>query len=123
MANDASEAAPAPPRATELAETFAAYANAARGTASSAGCRGDGFAESLARTRAGVYDRAAELVRNVPPGEAARTMMENAMTRHVRTPPLTDFDKAGLGYIAARAWQFCAWQIDPTLEEVAPAWR
>jgi hypothetical protein len=109
-------------RAAELVETFAAYAAAARSTASGAGGRGDGFAESLARTRAGVYDQAAELLQRMPPDRAAHTMMDNAATRHVRTPPLTDFDSAGLGYIAARAWQFCATQIDPNLQEVAPAW-
>jgi hypothetical protein len=101
---------------------LAAYSVAARGTASGASSRGDGFAESLARTRAGVYEQAAELLRNAPPEQAARAMMDNAVTRHVRTPPLTDFDRAGLGYIAARAWQFCAWQVDPTLEQVAAAW-
>jgi hypothetical protein len=101
---------------------FAAYGDAARSTASGAGSRGDGFAESLAMTRAGVYDQAAELLENLPPDRAARTMMDNAATRHVRTPRLAEFDKAGLGYIAARAWQFCAWQVDPTLQEAAPTW-
>jgi hypothetical protein len=122
VTTDTRDTEPDRSRAAELAATFAAYAAAARSTASGAGSRGDGFAESLARTRAGVYDQAAELLQKVPPDQAAHTMMDNAATRHVRTPPLTDFDNAGLGYIAARAWQFCAKQIDPTLAEVAPAW-
>lgn len=49
-------------------------------------------------------------------------MMHRAKTFRVRRPPMIDFDPAGVRYAVARAWQFCAWQIDPSLAEVAPAW-
>jgi hypothetical protein len=58
----------------------------------------------------------------MPAHDAAREMINRAQAAYVRTPPLTDFDRAGVQYIMARAWQFCARQIDPHLPEVAPAW-
>lgn len=106
----------------EYAERYGRFAKGARATAVRHSSDGDPFGESLARTRADVYEKAAELVRSTVPAQAADTMMENARRLHVRTPPLTGFEEAGRRYITARAWQYCAWQIDPSLEEKAPAW-
>lgn len=106
----------------DLALRFTEYAKAARGTAMKNRTKGDFFGEELASCRAEVYERAAELARRLPPAEAANQMMDQAKATHVRTPPLIGFDQAGKQYTTARAWQFCAWQIDPTLPEVAPKW-
>jgi hypothetical protein len=111
------------PDQADLARTFADYGKAARGTAIKNHTKGDTFGEKLANSRAEVYDRAAELVRQLPLPDAAHEMMERAKAAHIRTPPLIDFDTAGMQYATARAWQFCAWQIDPALPEVAPKWE
>lgn len=110
------------PDQADLARTFADYAKAARGTAIKNHTKGDTFGETLAGARADVYDKAAELVRQLPLQEAANEMMNRAKAAHIRTPPLINFDAAGVQYATARAWQFCAWKIDPSLPEVAPKW-
>lgn len=110
------------PASQDLVQIFADYAKAARGTAIKNRSKGDGFGDELASKRAAVYDMAADLVRRLPPAEAAKEMMDRARSAHIRTPPLIDFDRAGVQYSQARAWQFCARQIDPSLPEVAPKW-
>lgn len=110
------------PAGQDLAQIFADYAKAARGTAIKNRSKGDSFGDELASKRATVYDQAADLVRRFPLDEAARQMLENARSAHIRTPPLIDFDRAGVQYSQARAWQFCARMIDPSLPEVAPKW-
>lgn len=112
-----------PPDEVDLSRTFADYAKAARGTAIKNHTKGDVFGETLANSRADVYDKAAELVRQLPLQDAANEMMDRAKAAHIRTPPLINFDSAGVQYATARAWQFCAWQIDPSLPEVAPKWE
>ncbi len=110
------------PDQADLARTFADYGKAARGTAIKNHTKGDSFGETLASARADVYDRASELVRQLPLQEAANEMMNRAKAAHIRTPPLINFDAAGVQYATARAWQFCAWKIDKSLPEVAPKW-
>ena len=110
------------PDQAELARILTDYAKAARGTAIKNHTKGDAFGETLANSRADVYDKAAELVRQLPLPDAANEMMDRAKAAHIRTPPLINFDAAGVQYATARAWQFCAWQIDPSLPEVAPKW-
>ena len=115
--------APEPiPEPADLSQVFADYAKAARGTAIKNHTKGDLFGETLANARADVYEKAAELVRQMSLPDAAAEMMTRARAAHVRTPPLIDFDSAGVQYNMARAWQFCAWKIDPTIPEVAPKW-
>jgi hypothetical protein len=110
------------PDQADLARMFADYGKAARGTAIKNHTKGDTFGETLASARADVYDRASELVRQLQLQEAANEMMNRAKAAHIRTPPLINFDQAGVQYATARAWQFCAWKIDPSLPEVAPKW-
>ena len=110
------------PASQDLAQIFADYAKAARGTAIKNRSKGDGFGDELATKRAAVYEMAADLVRKLPLAEAAQKMLENARSAHIRTPPLIDFDRAGVQYSMARAWQFCAQKIDPSLPDVAPKW-
>lgn len=112
-----------PPDEVDLARTFADYAKAARGTAIKNHTKGDAFGETLANSRADVYEKAADLVRRQPLQAAANEMMDRAKAAHIRTPPLINFDTAGVQYATARAWQFCAWQIDSSLAEVAPKWE
>ena len=103
-------------------DMFEGFGRAARGTAVKNRTKGDMFGETLAEARAQVYEKAAELVRTTPVGEAAVEMMNRAKAAHVRTPPLMNFDAAGVQYTIARAWQFCAWRINPDLSEVARSW-
>jgi len=110
------------PVPVDLARAFSDYAKAARGTAIKNHTKGDTFGESLAGARADVYEKAADLVRQLPLTAAADEMMNRAKANHIRTPPLINFDSAGVQYASARAWQFCAWKIDPSLPEVAPKW-
>jgi hypothetical protein len=110
------------PAGQDLAQMFADYAKAARGTAIKNRSKGDAFGDELATRRAAVYDMAADLVRRLPRAEAAQEMMNRARSAHIRTPPLIDFDRAGVQYSQARAWQYCARQLDPSLPEVAPKW-
>jgi hypothetical protein len=110
------------PHHADLARTFADYGKAARGTAIKNHTKGDTFGETLAGARADVYDKASDLVRRLPLPEAANEMMNRAKAAHIRTPPLINFDVAGVQYVTARAWQFCAWKIDPSLPEVAAKW-
>lgn len=107
----------------ELAERFAGYARAARGTALKAKAKADPYGERLANSRAEVYDKAANTVLRLPLDRAANEMMDQAGRAHVRKAPLMDFDNVGLQYIAARAWQYCALEIDPNLEQQAPQWE
>lgn len=115
-----STVAPATP--AEFGELFGGYARAARGTALTAKSKGDPFGEQLAEARAKVYDQAADIVRQNTLSAAAEQLMRNASRTHVRTAPLLDFDNAGLQYISSRAWQFCALQIAPSMQEVAAKW-
>lgn len=110
-------------RQAVLADRYATFAKAANGTAFARRTHDDHYGETLAASRAEVYAEAAELVRLMPPPLAAREMINRATAAHVRNPPLVGFDSAGVQYTIARAWQFCAWQIDPSLPEVAPAWN
>jgi hypothetical protein len=110
------------PASQDLAQVFADYAKAARGTAIKNRSKGDGFGDELATKRATVYEMAADLVRRLPLADAAKEMMNNARSAHIRTPPLIDFDRAGVQYSQSRAWQFCAQLIDPSLPDVAPKW-
>lgn len=102
--------------------TFQDFARAARGTAIKHRINGDLFCESLATARAEVYEKAAEMVTKLPRAEAAAQMMTEAKNAYIRTPPLINYDWAGVQYIKARAWQYCAWKIDPSLPEVQPSW-
>lgn len=111
------------PEQTDMARLFTDFAKAARGTAIKNHTKGDAFGESLASSRAEVYEQASDLIRQLAPPEAASEMMSRARNAHIRTPPLMNFDSAGVQYTTARAWQFCAWKIDPTLPEVAPKWE
>lgn len=105
-----------------LARKFRDYAEGARGTAVRDHVKGDSYCETLATIRADVYEMAAGVVEQLPLTEAAFEMMRRAKTTHQRTAPLINFDSAGEGYIRARAWQFCAWTINPTLPEVQRKW-
>lgn len=119
------QAAPDPggvPEQSDMSRLFADFAKAARGTAIKNHTKGDVFGETLANSRAEVYEKASDLIRQLPPLEAAAEMMNRAKAAHIRTPPLMNFDSAGVQYTTARAWQFCAWKIDPDLPEVAPKW-
>jgi hypothetical protein len=104
------------------AAKFEDWAKATRGTAIKQRTKGDSFGEQLALTRADTYDRAAALVRAKPLDEAVATMMAQARMASIRTPPLIDFDDAAMSYKIARAWQFCAKAIDPTVDEVQKSW-
>lgn len=104
------------------ARLFTDFARAARGTAIKNHTKNDQFGETLATARAEVYDKAAELVREMPAAKAAAEMMNRAKAGHIRTPPMMNFDSAGVQYVTARAWQFCAWRIDPSLPEMAKQW-
>lgn len=104
-------------------DRFGRWALAARGTAAKNHAKGDAFGERLANARADVYDRAAALVKGMSDADAAVEMMSRAKHAHIRTPPLIDFDDAGAQYTVARAWQFCAWHLDPELPEVQPKWK
>lgn len=96
-----------------MAEMLASYARVAAGTAYARQTRNDAYGHTLAASRAQVYAQAGELARIMDLSDAAQEMMRRAQATHVRLPPLIDFDPAGIQYVAARAWQFCAWQIDP----------
>jgi hypothetical protein len=106
----------------QLAELFTEFARAAESTAQKNRAKGDTFGEALATARADVYQQAANLVRTMPLGDALANMQERAKASPVKTPPLIDFERAGLRYITSRAWQFCALKINPSLPEVAQQW-
>src|SRR6201999_1761761 len=74
------------PDQADLARTFADYGKAARGTAIKNHTKGDTFGETLANSRAEVYDKAAELVRQLPLPDAAHEMMDRAKAGPLRTP-------------------------------------
>lgn len=103
-------------------ELFSRFGRAARGVAIERHTKGDTYGEVLAEARSRVYDQCAELVRKMSASKAAAEMMSRAKAQHVRTAPLIGFDSAGTQYVAARAYQFCAWQIDSSLPEMAPKW-
>jgi len=102
--------------------TFVEYAMAARGTAVKRHYADDAFGEKLTLARAAVYDAAADLVREMPLPEAAAEMMRRALDAQVRTPRWVGYDADAVSYITARAWQFCAWKIDPSLPAIQPEW-
>jgi preprotein translocase subunit SecA len=102
--------------------TFIEYARGARTTAIRRHFAGDEFGETLTTARAVVYEAAAELLREKSLAEAAAEMMRRALAAQVRTAPWINYDAAGVSYVTARAWQFCAWKIDPSLPEVQPRW-
>lgn len=82
------------------------------------------YGEALATARANVYDQAAELVIQMgQTSETAEFFMRHAVQASVRSASLIDFDRDGIRYSQARAWQLCAWQINPTLPEVQPKWN
>lgn len=110
------------PSATDISDRYSEYAKAAHSTASRCRSKGDSYGEQLASTRAKVYEEAASIAASMPVQRAAEEMMRRAASEHVRTPPLIGFDEAGLRYITARAWQFCALEIDPRLQTRAPKW-
>jgi len=109
-------------RAAALTALFLGYSRAARGTATQRDRDGDQYGQTLADARTQVYREAADLVRLQSLADAAQQMLDHGKQSYVRTPPLIDFDGAGVQYVIGRAWQFCAWQIDPTLPVVAPSW-
>lgn len=123
MQSVASHPGDGPAHQAALADRYATFARAANGTALARRTHDDHYGETLAASRAEVYAEAAELVRRLPPSLAAREMINRATAAHVRNPPMVGFDRAGVLYTIARAWQFCAWQIDPALPEVAPRWN
>jgi preprotein translocase subunit SecA len=106
----------------QLSELFCEYSRAAEGTAQKNRAKGDEFGEALAKARADVYQQAANLVRTQSLADALAAMLERAKASHVKTPPLIDFERAGVRYIMSRAWQFCAMKINPSVTEVAAKW-
>ncbi|MGH3439701.1 MAG: hypothetical protein ACRDRN_25010 [Sciscionella sp.] len=109
--------------AEDLVDRCLEFAQAARGSAVKCKAKGDRYGEELAAARASVYEEAADLLRRMEPQDAAPAMMARAGRLHVRTPPLMDFDRAGVQYVKSRAWQYCALTINPGLEQVAPEWE
>lgn len=107
-------------KARELAETWRRYASSEHALAKIVSMAFDAF---LHETRAGVRDAAAALLLSQSPADAAALMMRNAAAhRQGRTSPLIGFDNAAEHYTIARTWQACAWDIDPTLDEIQPYW-
>lgn len=83
----------------------------------------DEFGADLHRCRASIRAKAAAMLDSREPlHEAAAGMMACANRCSVRTPPLIGYDRAALSYTAARTWQACAWDIDPTLPAMQPLW-
>jgi len=106
-----------------LRQRFREWSDGAHGTAIKWHIARDSYCERLAQRRADVYRQAAALLDTQPAADAAAEMMMRAGLAAVRgAPPLIGFDVAGLSYVAARAWQHCAWAIDPTLPVVQPKW-
>jgi hypothetical protein len=101
---------------------FDGYTKGAIDTAARRHYAGDKFGECLAKARVRVYEQAAELVREMPVDDAAVEMMRRALRAQVRTPRWVGYDADAVSYITARAWQFCAWKINPSLPEVQPRW-
>ncbi|HVV19772.1 MAG TPA: hypothetical protein VHF06_10070 [Pseudonocardiaceae bacterium] len=106
----------------KVAAMFTAFSSGARGTALKKLTKGDIYGWTLANARSDVYAKAAELVRVLSVTDAVAEMMKRTAAAHVRTPPFLNFDAAGVLYVTARAWQFCARELDPALPEVAPSW-
>lgn len=102
---------------------------AAKGTAMKRQARGDVFGRVLALERMRVYDAAASILaaHHAPPGsratEVAALLMRNASPVREGGIHLVDWDSQALQYTRARAWQLCAWQLDPSLPEVQPEWK
>lgn len=106
---------------------FEHCALAAKGTAIKRRTVNDAFGARLAGARAEVYALAARVVRDreVVDTDLAAFLMRKAAERHVgsaQSQPLRGYDDHTLSYIEARAWQWCAWEIDPDLPEVQPKW-
>lgn len=107
---------------------FEHCALAAQGTALKRRTVNDAFGARLAEARAEVYALAARLVRDgeVVDADLAQFLMHKAAERHVgraQAQPLKGYDDHTLLYIQARAWQWCAQQIDPALPEVQVRWE
>lgn len=85
--------------------------------------KGDPYAVELSLARAAIYREAADLVDDRGELEGAKIMLDHAARLRVLTPPLVGFDAAGLSYIRARAWQFCAQHLDAAAPTVQPAWE
>lgn len=129
------------------ADRFVAWAAAAQVTAQSRASRGDTFGALLAGARAEVYLKAARIM-GLPPaqrtvglsaddvawlhaegwrpgGGVGVVLMRHAMRSAVSTETgwtLRAWDENGARYVRARAWQLCAWHLDPTLPEVQREW-
>lgn len=128
------------------AHLFAEWAAAAKNTAIGRAARGDRFGAHLATERADVYLAASKIVGVVSAATAGLTvddrtwleaqgwrpednvgvvLMRHAMHSAV-TPEtgwtLRAWDTSGARYVRARAWQLCAWHLDPGLPEVQPEW-
>lgn len=102
---------------------------AAKGTAMMRRARDDRFGLMLALERMRVYDAAASILaaHHSPPGErateVAALLMRNASPVREGGVALHDWDGQAVQYTRARAWQLCAWQLDPSLPEVQPEWK
>lgn len=106
----------------EPAERFRAWAKAASCTAMNHRASRDAYAERLSLARSAVYEDAADLVEERGVEDAVPEMLARAGRLRVLTPPIVNFDAAGLRYIQARAWQFCAQTLDPQAPVVQPPW-
>jgi hypothetical protein len=111
----------------EMVAALATAALAARGTALRERNRHPNykFGAQLATARAEVYAAAADIARQHPLAGAARMMLAEAsqlapQVRWVRF--IEPDDEKYLQYIRCRAWQWCAWQLDPDMPQVAPNW-
>ena len=110
-------------QAEEAAQLWKSWAAAGRHQARALAAQGRKFDSALKSARAATYDRAAAILHTNPDlNQATRLMIKNAAESHVRTPPLIDFDRAAVRYTVARTWQRCALMLDPSLDEVQPAW-
>jgi hypothetical protein len=113
----------------ELASRWLRYAGAARGCArDKRRFYGDPLGADLLDARAEARSRAAEMLRTMAPSEAAAAMHAEALACREHDPPplfglpLAAVDRSCARYTAARAWQACAWALDPDLPEVQRRW-
>ena len=108
--------------ARTLATQWHSYAASNRDLARLHSDRGNLFLAELRMAGAQVREQAALMVVKMAPDEAAEEMMRRAVRHAVRTPPLINYDAAGVSYTMARTWQACARAIDPLLDEVQEIW-
>lgn len=101
---------------------FREWSAAARCTAAHHLVHGESYGRQLSLARACVYAAAADLVDELGERAAVAEMLTRASRLRVLTPPMAGFDPAGLRYIEARGWQFCAQHIDPGVPVVQPPW-